>query len=235
VRQSDAAGSSWFTRIRGWVDLAATLVMIGAGTAVVWSVFRTPVAPTRVDPPPPSAPVSISGTPVVGSVDARIVVVEFSDFQCPFCGKFARETWPELKARYVDTGIAAVSFRNLPLQMHQHAMTAALAAACAAEQGRFWPLHDMLFAHQDSLEAQDVFKLALAAGASAGAYDACIQRSADGRVREDMQLTKRLSVASTPTFFIGIRNGDSVSVRQVVRGAVPLKAFAEAIDALAVR
>ena len=87
--------------------------------------------------------------PTLGKKDAPIVMLEFSDFQCPFCGKFWRETLPQIKKDYVETGKVLFVYKDFPLrQIHPHAQQAAEAALCANEQGKFWEYHDTLFSKQ---------------------------------------------------------------------------------------
>ena len=79
-------------------------------------------------------------------------MLEFSDFECPYCGKFSTEVLPTLQKQYIETGRLLFAFRNLPLKIHPHAEAAAFAASCAGEQQKFWPFHDLLFANPKALE-----------------------------------------------------------------------------------
>ncbi len=89
--------------------------------------------------------------PVLGNDDAKITIIEFSDFQCPFCKQFYTDTLPQLKSEYLDTGKAQLTFRHYPLtSIHPNAETAHRASECANEQGKFWEYHDLLFETQDS-------------------------------------------------------------------------------------
>jgi protein-disulfide isomerase len=98
------------------------------------------------------ATVSLAATPSKGRADAPVTIVEFSDFQCPFCARHVRETLPQLEKEYIGTGKVRYVYRNLPLEsIHSNAFRAAEAAACANESGKFWPLHARFFANQRTL------------------------------------------------------------------------------------
>jgi protein-disulfide isomerase len=96
-------------------------------------------------PPLPTAPVSVVDAVSKGNALAPIAMIVYSDFQCPFCKRFARETLPTLVARYVDTGKLRIFFRNFPLPIHAQAERAAEASECAARFGQFWEMHDKIF------------------------------------------------------------------------------------------
>jgi protein-disulfide isomerase len=103
-----------------------------------------------------SDPISVADVPILGNPAASIGIVLFSDFECPFCGKFARETLPELKTQYLDTGRAFLAFRHLPLAIHTNAERAAEVAACAGASGRFWAAHERFFNPGFSLAGVDL-------------------------------------------------------------------------------
>jgi protein-disulfide isomerase len=92
--------------------------------------------------------VNFDGTNVEGSSDAKVDIVEFSDFECPFCTRFYKETYEKIKKTYIDTGKVKFSFRHYPLSFHQNAQKAAEASECAASQGKFWEYHNLLFSSQ---------------------------------------------------------------------------------------
>jgi protein-disulfide isomerase len=160
-----------------------------------------------------------SGAPTLGSPSAPVTIVEFSDFQCPFCAraqatlKKLRETYGE-KLRFV--------FLDFPLQMHPQAPKAHEAAACAAEGGQFWAMHDRLFANQARLEVADLKRYATEIGLDEQAFAACLDsgRRADRRER-DLEEGLHHGVTATPAFFI---NG------RMLMGAQPFEAFVDVID-----
>lgn len=157
--------------------------------------------------------------PVRGNVEAPVTIVEFSDFQCPFCAR-ARPTVNQVRETYKDR--VRVLFRNFPLQMHAQAPKAAEAAACAGEQGKFWEMHDRLFASQGKLQVPDLKQHAADLGLKADAFNACLD---SGRHANDWQqgITDgaRYGVTGTPAFFI---NG------RPLMGAQPFQNFAQVID-----
>ena len=114
--------------------------------------------------------VATDGAPSRGKADARVTIVEFTDYQCPFCSRYVRETYPQLDKEYVQTGKVKYVLRDLPLEaIHPLAMKAAEAAHCAGEQGKYWEMHDRLFANQTELARTDLAKHAQALGLDAAA------------------------------------------------------------------
>lgn len=148
------------SRWRAILDVTAAVAMIVAAVGVVWLMLSVPDALAGQRPaahaggaPLPSRPVSIEGAAVKGKVGVRVGVIEYSDFQCPYCGTFARDTLPRIVSEYVDTGKAFFAFRHLPLEaIHPHARRAAEAAECARRQDRFWTVHDTIFRSPDVFE-----------------------------------------------------------------------------------
>jgi protein-disulfide isomerase len=158
--------------------------------------------------------------PRLGPADAPVQIVEFSDFQCPYCAR-ASETVHEVVERY--EGQVSVVFRHFPLPFHEAARGAAEASACAGEQGRFWEYHDRLFADQKSWSDADLKGYAKDLSLDAGAFESCLR---DGRaaavVDADMKAGDLAGMSGTPGFFV---NG------VVMTGAQPVEAFAAVIDA----
>jgi len=177
----------------------------------------TPVAP----PPPPRIPIGSEvykiepGTaPQVGAKEPKITLIEFSDFQCPYCSR-AKGTLDELKKLYKDD--LQITFRHFPLPFHSNAMPAAIAAAAAAEQGKFWEMHDKLFANQNALSPADFEKYA-----DLAKFKAAVENpKTKALVEADAKMGTNFGVGGTPSFFI---NGHSFS------GAYPLESFKTAID-----
>ncbi|MSS74626.1 DsbA family protein [Candidatus Pacearchaeota archaeon] len=160
---------------------------------------------------------------VKGDSDAPVTIVEFSDFQCPFCGKWFLQTYPQIEKEYIDTGKVKMVFRDFPLNFHQYAQVAGEAAECVRDQGgddAYWEFHDILFTKQAQLSDTNVKAWAKAAG-----YDVteCL---ADGTFRQevldDMADGQAAGVSGTPGFLI---NGKLIS------GAQPFSVFKQAIDA----
>ena len=150
-----------------------------------------------------------------------IAMIEFSDFQCPFCGQFARETFPKLKAEFIDTAQVQYAVRHFPLPMHPFAPTAANAAQCAADQSRYWPMHEILFNSQHALTVPELKAYGTSIGLEDASFRACLDGTAQGQVQADIAEAKRLDIRSTPIFLVGrIRSdGEMVDVVQKIRGA----------------
>jgi len=178
-------------------------------------------AGVRVLLEPPRLAVDVAGDdPARGPADAPVTIVEFSDFQCPYCAR-AEATLKKLDQAYA--GRIRLVYRDFPLvEIHPRAARAAEAAACASDQGQFWPMHDAIFSHQDKLEDVDLQKSAAGLGLDAAKFDECL---ASGRHRPEWQKDaaagESYGVASTPAFFI---NG------RLLVGAQPYEAFARVID-----
>ncbi len=193
--------------------------------------------------PPAAAPdkavnavMSIAGEPVKGNKDARLTLIEFSEYQCPFCSRHVQNTFPQLDKEYIQTGKVKYVFRDLPLEsIHKNAFKAAEATHCAEEQGKFWPMHDRLFANQQTLEAAKLADHATAIGVDAKKLQACLdggKYAAD--IRKDMADAERLGVSATPTTLIAISqpNDPNVKVVKVIRGAQNFAVFKASLDEL---
>lgn len=168
-------------------------------------------------------PPSTDDDPMEGDADAPVTIIEFSDFQCPFCGKFFKETLPQLRKDYIETGKAKLVFRDFPLDFHQFAQKAAEAAECAHEQGKFWEMHDMIFDHQDALAVDDLKGYAKQAGLDTTKFGDCLDSGKyESEVKKDLADGSNVGVSGTPAFFI---NGMALT------GAQPYEAFKQIIDA----
>jgi len=157
----------------------------------------------------------------IGPADAPIVIVEFSDFQCPFCKRWHDEVYQPLFAAY--PGKIRLVYRNLPLtSIHPEAMAAAEASMCAGEQNAYWQYHEALFNGQGSLSSGFYVQTATDLGLDTTAFQACIDAQRyQTQIQADMDFAQSLGVQSTPTFFI---NGLAIV------GAQPLSTFTDIID-----
>ena len=157
--------------------------------------------------------------PSFGPIDAQVVVVEFSDFQCPFCG----ETFPVVKEILADYGDRVrFIYRDFPIpSLHPQALTAALAAECAHEQGLFWPMHDKIFENQDTLSTENLKRWAVQIGANSLQFGRCLDsQKYFAEVEQDFQEGVAAGVSATPTFFINGRR---------IEGAIPYSTFEQMI------
>ncbi len=183
-----------------------------------------------------SAMLDVAGAPARGSETAVLTVVEFSDYECPFCIKYTREVLPELDAAYIATGKVRYVFRDFPIdQLHPEAIRAHEAARCADEQGRFWDLHYRLFTAPGTHTDEDLAARATEAGVNLPEWRACL---ASGRTRPTIEasiaVAEGLGASGTPTFFIGLRDPatDRVRVIRGIAGAQPFEVFQQTLDAI---
>jgi protein-disulfide isomerase len=237
--------SKTWTLIRSGLEVLATLAIVAACGSLLWdrvhaSPAGRPPAPTRGErvAPLPLTPVSISGAALNGNGGAHVAMIEYSDFQCPFCRRFVSDTLPSLRREYIDSGRVLLAFQNEPLeQLHKNALRAAQAAECALQAGIFWPFHDRLFAESGGLDDDSLRQDASAVGIQPTQFEPCFASEATAaRVKAAETAGHEVGVSSTPTFLIGVRQSDgSVKVLKRIAGAVPLSEFQAAInDVLAV-
>ena len=182
--------------------------------------LRTAADDVRVELEPPRTTIETDANdPAFGSRNATVEIVEFSDFQCPFCQRL-NGTLEQLKADYGDD--VRLVFKDYPLPNHAQAFKAAEAGNCAHEQGKFWELHDVMFSNQSELEVADLKRHAGELGLDQASFDTCLD---SGRfaasVSADLRLGQGVGVSSTPTVFI---NG------RAVMGAAPYNVFAEIVQ-----
>jgi len=172
-----------------------------------------------LDPPRYDVNVAVEDA-VLGNNKAVVTLVEFSDFQCPFCAR-VMPTLKKVREAYGDR--VRIVWKDFPLTaIHPQAFKAAEAGQCAREQGKFWEYHDRLFGNQQALELEFLKKYAADAGLDAAKFNACLDTAKYGdKVQEQMGIGTRLGVASTPTVFV---NG------RLVSGAQPYEVFAAVID-----
>jgi protein-disulfide isomerase len=218
------------------IETLANVASILVALVAVWYVVARPPQVHATPPqetPLPKTPVAFDGATLRGTLSGgKAGIMVFSDFQCPFCAKFATETLPTLVDRYVSTGQAVLAFRNLPLEsIHPFARGAAKAALCAAPMGLFWQTHDLLFQHQKDLNDR-WFDTTLAASVpNRKAFNACRKGSeVDVLLKADMDLARGLGLNTTPTVLIGrVREPHSLEVTAIIKGARPFEDFANAL------
>ena len=171
---------------------------------------------------------------MVGDPAARVVLIEYSDFECPFCARFHSGPLQELTSEYFETGKAALAFRHLPLPgLHPNATRAAEAAACAGAQGRFWELHDILFEKRTTLGESALARHATEAGVDMDGWRDCMEQGHfAATVAAEAAEAAQLGLTGTPAFFVGIRekNG-TVRVLSAIRGSRPIGEFRASLDA----
>lgn len=177
---------------------------------------------------------SIDDDPYKGKSDAPVTIIEFSDYQCPFCGRFVKNTLPDIAKKYIETGKVKYVFRDFPLDFHKQAPKAAEAANCAGDKGRYWEMHDKLFDNQSALTLDNLRKYATDIGLDADSFNACIDSGKHAtEINKDLEDGKKAMVSGTPSFIIGktqIGQKDIVGKRLV--GARSFSSFEQVIDPL---
>jgi protein-disulfide isomerase len=209
---------------RFYVVLALVVV---AGAILIVRQVRAPKARDNVTTAPITA--ATAEGYLLGNANAPVQILEFADFECPACGNFAVITEPDVRTRIVNTGLASYRFFDFPLPMHKNTMAASNAAACAADQGKFWEMHDELFRNQPEWngEATDNPKkvflgYAKALGLNADTFEKCFDDDPHmPRIMANQAEGTRRKVQSTPTFVIGTR---------VIPGAMSYDVFKAYVD-----
>jgi protein-disulfide isomerase len=190
-----------------------------------WQQAGYPVEGTKVEPPPTGDEASVLGDP-----GAPVTIIEFSDFQCPYCRQYVLQTKPQIRESYIDTGKVHYIFRDFPLSSHANALEAAEAARCAGAQGAYWAMHDQLFKDQSRWAKQDPEQViaifasyAQDLGLDGDALRTCLESDQFvEQIAQDVQQGEQNGVSGTPTFFI---NG------QLMAGAYPFENFQQVIEA----
>jgi protein-disulfide isomerase len=184
----------------------------------------------RMTPPT----VVLAGSHRIGSSRATVAVVEFSDYQCPYCRDFHDRVYPRLKKEYVETGIAQFVHKDLPLKsIHPQALPAALAASCAGLQKRFWPMHEALYANNAKLSPTLYPQLARELGLDEAKFTVCLSdASREQVIMRDTVEAQKLGINGTPSFVIGKIQGDTLTVVRLSKGAPSFEVFAQEIEKL---
>lgn len=193
--------------MKAFYALLAGVAVVGGGVMWYGSRATSAAGSGPRTPPPPAVHDGFRGF-TLGADSARVEVVEYSDFECPFCASFASVQMPVIREQLIATGRVRWRYRDFPLPIHQWSRLASLAAHCAGEQGKFWEMHDRLFLRHDWAQApknpRGLFRdYARDAGVDLEKYDACVdgQRYA-GRIQASLEEGDALGVRGTPTFFV---------------------------------
>ncbi|HUR92172.1 MAG TPA: thioredoxin domain-containing protein [Gemmatimonadaceae bacterium] len=199
------------SRPLGFYLILGAVAAAGVG-GLAYAALKPSGGPTVADAPVPTAPGSDAARGyLLGDSSAPVQIVEFADFECPSCARFATITEPDVRTRIIETGQANLTYFDLPLPQHLNSQAASNAAACADDQGKFWAMHDQIYArqHEWSTYATDKPKgplkaAAQAAGLDVSAWEACFDaRRHQARIDANAAEAARRGVRATPTFFIG--------------------------------
>lgn len=190
--------------------------------------------------PDPSKPVkvSIAGDPILGDKNAKLTLVEFSDYECPFCKKTFTELLPDLKKNYIDTGKVRLIYKNLPLSFHQNAAKEAEAALCAQDQGgdiAYYKYHDQIFTKTTSggtgIALDQLPILAKTIGLNVTQFKKCLDSGkTKTQVDKDLAEAQKVGANGTPTWFLGKTAGADSVEGVIMVGAQPFNVFKTAID-----
>lgn len=181
--------------------------------------------------------ISVDDDPLLGNPNAPITIIEYGDFQCPFCLRFHEQTLPELKTNYIETGKVNLVWKDFPIQnIHQNAIATSLAGECADDQGVFWELHDKFFAEQgiwQSLPTDiaiiDFKRYADELGMDVNSFNDCLDSEKYlQEVANDYDEGLNYGVSGTPAFFIGNENTGFI----LISGAQPYSVFESVIESL---
>ncbi len=185
---------------------------------------------------PARARLNLNGANMLGSKDAPVTLVEFTDYQCPFCQRFHVTTFADLKKNYIDTGKVRFYSRDMPLDsLHPNATRAAEAARCAGDQGQFWGLRGVMGANPDRLDLPNILNFAAQLGMDVNALKNCIDTSKyKDSVQTDVMEALRVGANGTPTFIIGKSTAEGVD-GEIMVGAMPYPQFEMKIKELSTK
>jgi len=176
----------------------------------------------------------------LGRGDAPLILMEFTDYECPLCRAFHSDTFPNLRKKYIETGQLRFVSRDQPLDMHPHARTAAEAALCAGDQGNFWQMRDALISSSTSeglpdLAVETVLKHAESLSLDMNNFRSCLEKGKHkAEIQSDCAEAASLQLIGTPTFVLGEPNAD-ILTGVVIVGAQPYSVFDDAIQGMLVK
>lgn len=186
---------------------------------------------------PRTAEILVDGRPAMGDPKAPLTMVEFSDYQCPFCRRFSIATLPRIRKEYIETGKLRYVFRDFPItSIHPLAVGAASAAHCAAEQGKYWDMHDLIFQKSREIKPAQLKGHAKTIGLDDAKFSECFDSKRYLRqIATDIRDGQRAGVSGTPTFFLGPTKNGKTFTGAALRGAQPYAVFKRTLDAALAR
>ena len=222
--------TAWAAAIQIVLLLVIVFQLNGLGKATIQGAavgFPTAEAPTGGNVPSPSPSVNMEGLvdddAVLGDDNAPVTIVEFSDYECPFCGRFYSQTLGQIKEQYIKTGKVKLVYRDFPLSFHPQAQKAAETAECAGEQGKYWEMHDLLFTQGVQGGTTSFKQYAQQIGLNTAKFNECLDSGEmASEVRKDTADGAAAGVQGTPAFYV---NGIEIS------GAQPFQVFQQVIEA----
>jgi protein-disulfide isomerase len=231
---------------RSVIGTIETFAVLSSAAAILWTLVIQPQmvsAKRATRNAAPHSPIETIKTDLrTTTADAtikigspRLAIVEFSDFQCPYCARYATETFAKINHEFVQTGLVAYVFRNFPIEsIHALSLNAAEAAECSGRQGHYLEMHDLMFRRPQALSPDDLANDVRALHLDEQAFRACIASSAGDAIRRDQLEGFRLGVRSTPTFLIGTLQADGATIiaQKRITGAQSLETFKTAIQSV---
>ncbi len=228
------------SKVAMWKGIAAVLAVLlvisiysgGFGYESSTTQGKNAAAPTpkAADAPTPTPTPTLDMEELVdddtrkGDKDAPITIVEFSDFECPFCARFYSDTLKQIDEKYIKTGKVQLYYRDFPLSFHQNAQKAGEASECAGEQGKFWEMHDLLFEKGVVGGVVTFKKYAKDLGLDTGKFNVCLDSGAqEDEVKKDFLDGQKAGIQGTPGFIV---NGVPIS------GAQPFSVFEQVIESM---
>ncbi len=230
--------------IRSEIDLERRIDALQAGQAEIRKQLeeiskQLAARPAAAAPARPTGPsvagmtIDLGNNVLKGNEDAKVTLVEFTDYQCPFCARYTQNTLPQIQKEYVDTGKIRYALLDLPLEsIHKDAFTAAEATHCANDQGKYWEMHDLLFANQKKIEPINAHAETL--GLDVAEFEQCMEAETYAKsVRNDMVQAQKVGASGTPSFVVARTDpNDPTKVTGVtfLRGAKAFNEFKAALD-----
>jgi len=176
--------------------------------------------------------ISSQGGSLIGKPDAPVTIVEFTDYQCPFCSRFFKNTYPQLKKNYIDTGKVRLVIKDLPLGFHPHARKAAQASRCAGDQGKFIAMHDMLYNNAKKLDVHFLAQYAQQIDLDVSQFTQCLNSERHlAQIDKDTNQAMQNGITGTPSFVIGKTTQDKITGKTII-GARGLASFKAEIEKL---
>lgn len=222
------------------LDIVSSVALTVAAGLLIWNLAIKPRAAARSA----ERVESVSGLRLDAKHLANVVgkgpiaIIEFSDFQCPFCSSYARDTLPTIRKELVDRGMARYIALQYPLEeIHPLALRAGQAAECAGMQGRFWEMHERLFAESKTISEDRLIALGDELQLKQSEYRSCLESGSSlAKIRADQAEGKRLGISGTPAFFIGtVRPDGGIDLVTRIRGAAPVELFSSEVAKVAAR
>jgi protein-disulfide isomerase len=209
--------------------LIALIILVGLGIAL-----PNLISDRSGSKAPSSTTIDVAGMPVEGSPEGKVAIVEFSDYECPYCARFTSGVLPELRNQFISTGKVRHFFANFPLSNHPNAIPMAAAAMCAAKQDAYWRMHDALFENRPKT-AEAIRDLGRGIGLQMQPFETCLgeDHAATERIELDQRIADGFQISGTPSFVVGTIDAQGlVTAADVIVGAQPLSVFEAAITKL---